>query len=96
MFARRAMMRRPLVTAAVVGGTAYYVGKKNAQGQAHEAAQDQQIAAMQQQAPQPGYAPAPPPAQPTLTDQIGELVRLHDSGVLTDAEYASAKAKLIS
>ena len=94
MFARRAMMRRPLVTAAVVGGTAYYAGKKRAQGQAHEAAQDQQIAAMQQ-APQPAYAPAPAPAQPSLVDQIGQLAQLHESGVLSDEEYTAAKAKLI-
>jgi hypothetical protein len=50
---------------------------------------------MQQQAPRSAYQPPPPPAQPSLADQIGRLAQLHDSGTLTDEEYAAAKAKLI-
>jgi hypothetical protein len=92
MFARRAMVRRPLVTAAVVGGTAYYAGKRHAQGQAHEAAQDAQIAEMQQQ---PAYAPAPATEAPGLGDQLAQITQLHASGGLTDEEYAAAKAKLL-
>lgn len=99
MFARRAMLRRPLVTAAVVGGTAYYAGKRRAQGQAHEAAQDAQIAEMQQQpvyAPAPPYAPAPAAEAPGLGDQLAQLSTLHESGGLSDQEYAAAKAKLLA
>jgi hypothetical protein len=93
------MVRRPLVTAAVVGGTAYYAGKQRAQGQAHEAAQDAQIAEMQQQpayAPPPAYAPAPATAAPGLGDQLAQITQLHASGGLTDEEYAAAKAKLLA
>ena len=100
MFARRAMRRRAIVGAAVVGGTAYYAGKRRAQGQAHEAAQDAQIAEMQQPAyvPPPTYAPAPTPAAeaPGLGDQLAQLAQLHQSGGLSDEEYAAAKAKLLA
>jgi hypothetical protein len=37
------------------------------------------------------YAPAPPSA----ADQIEHLAQLHASGVLTDDEFASAKAKVL-
>jgi hypothetical protein len=99
MFARRAMRRRAIVGAAVVGGTAYYAGKRRAQGQAHEAAQDAQIVEMQQQAmypPPPAYAPAPAAEAPALGDQLAQLARLHESGGLSDEEYAVAKAKLLA
>ena len=36
---------------------------------------------------------APPPADPA--DQIEHLAQLHASGVLTDEEFAAAKAKAI-
>jgi hypothetical protein len=95
------MRRRAIVGAAVVGGTAYYAGKRRAQGQAHEAAQDAQIAEMQQQAYVPPPTSAPPaPAlaaeAPGLGDQLAQLAQLHQSGGLSDEEYAQAKAKLLA
>ena len=36
---------------------------------------------------------APPPADPA--EQIDHLAQLHDSGALTDEEFASAKAKVL-
>jgi Short C-terminal domain len=36
---------------------------------------------------------APPP--PTQADELEHLAQLHTSGVLTDEEFASAKAKVI-
>jgi predicted flap endonuclease-1-like 5' DNA nuclease len=67
--------------------------------------QDQQ-AAQQQQAAQPVYQqPAPPPqaaapAQSTgLTPdditQLQQLGKLHESGILTDAEFEAAKQKIL-
>jgi hypothetical protein len=52
---------------------------------------------------QPGYAqpapayppPAPPAPGPSMADQLQQLAGLRDSGVLTDDEFAAAKAKLI-
>lgn len=42
------MRRRPLLRAAVVGGTAYYAGKKVAQGRQQEAEQNAQIEPQEQ------------------------------------------------
>ena len=44
---------------------------------------------------QPQYAPAPAPAPATSADQLEHLAQLHTSGVLTDEEFASAKAKVL-
>ena len=50
---------------------------------------------------QPTYAPAPPPppqaapAEDDLTAQLSRLGELNRSGVLTDAEFAAAKARLL-
>ena len=41
-------------------------------------------------------AAAPAAAAPDLTAQLQQLAQLHDSGVLSDEEFAAAKAKLIS
>jgi hypothetical protein len=51
-----------------------------------------------QPAPQPQYAPAPPPAAPSqeeVIDQLTKLGQLHASGVLTDDEFATQKAKIL-
>ena len=56
-----------------------------------------------QYAPAPvQYAPAPPAPAPAaaapeadLTAQLAQLGSLHTSGVLSDAEFASAKAKIL-
>jgi hypothetical protein len=42
---------------------------------------------------QPQYAPAPQPA--SAADELEHLAQLHSSGVLTDEEFASAKAKVL-
>jgi hypothetical protein len=47
-------------------------------------------------APEPPPDPAqyaPPPADPA--DEIEHLAQLHTSGVLTDEEFAAAKAKIL-
>ncbi len=90
---------RRLVGAAVVGGAAYHMGKSAAQAQAHEQAQDAQIQQMQAQqtAAQPTYAAPAPAAAPgtDVTAELQKLAQLHQSGVLTDAEFAAAKQKLL-
>jgi len=47
--------------------------------------------------PQP-YAPPPQqlPAQDDLTSKLKQLAELHNTGVLTDEEFAAAKAKLLA
>ncbi len=81
MFARR----RPLLRAAAVGGAGYMAGKKRAQNQ--EAGNG---------ASQPSSAQQPTEsAEPSVSDQLAQLSNLHAQGALSDAEFASAKAKLL-
>jgi len=35
------------------------------------------------------------PASPSLSDQLSEITRLHDQGILADEEFSAAKAKLL-
>ena len=94
--------RRSLLRAAVVGGGAYMAGKHMAQKQddqyAAEAEQNQRLSDLesqpqpQQQQPAPGAAA---PASSATIDQLKQLSELHQQGVLTDAEFAAAKAKLL-
>lgn len=80
--------RRPLLRAAMVGGGAYYAGKKVQQGREQDADQDQN----------PEGAPAPP-ASGGISDQtIEQLQKLGDlkkQGVLTQDEFEQQKQKLL-
>jgi Short C-terminal domain len=99
------MRRRPLLRAAAVGGGAYVAGKRRAQRQAEEeqayADQDARISQLEQQtaAPAPAVpaqpAPAAAPAAQSLADQLSDIKRLHDQGMLTDEEFSAAKAKIL-
>ena len=64
-----------------------------AQEQARIEAAAQQAAA--QYAQPASAAPAAAPAQDDLLGQLERLGQLHASGVLSDAEFAAAKAKLL-
>jgi hypothetical protein len=98
--------RRPLMRAAVVGGGAYMAGKSVARRQGAQAqAEDDQNARIddleqqqyQQQPPPQQQQPAPAPAASSpMIDQLNQLADLHQQGVLTDDEFAAAKAKLFS
>ena len=74
-------------------GTAAYETGKNRQ-----ASSDAQYDQGYDAAPAPPPAPPPPgptaPANDTIAE-IQQLASLHDSGALTDEEFASAKAKVI-
>jgi hypothetical protein len=57
----------------------------------------QQQAPPQYQQPPPQEAPPPAPAASSpMIDQLNQLAALHQQGVLTDDEFAAAKAKLFS
>ncbi|HET7743261.1 MAG TPA: SHOCT domain-containing protein [Gaiellaceae bacterium] len=92
MFARR----RPLARAAVVGGAAYYGGKKRAEGQMREQEQEARIAELesQQYAQEAAPAPAAAPAKDPM-EQLKDLAALRDQGVLTDAEFEIQKTKIL-
>jgi len=69
-----------LVGAAAGAAVAHHRGSRN----------DEEEQQQQPDAP-PQYAPAPPDS----ADQLEHLGQLHASGVLTDEEFASAKAKVL-
>jgi len=77
---------------AVVAGTATAVsGRVQRRQAARYDQQDQQQYEQQQQQ----YAPPPPPAEEDPTAQLAQYAKLHDQGVLTDEEFAAAKAKVL-
>ena len=68
-----------------------------------QADQDQRISDLEQQQsyqPPPQQQAPPPAAAPSqssaMLDQLNQLAALHQQGVLTDEEFAAAKAKLFA
>jgi hypothetical protein len=95
------MMRRRGVGVVGVAAVAHHAGKKGAQQQAaadqqaadaagQQAAADQQASAAAAQA----QAAAVPAVDP-MTAQLENLANLHTQGILSDEEYAAAKAKAL-
>jgi len=108
LMARR--MRRPgvgivgaAVGTAVIAGTAgavrhhqdqKWAGQAAEQQAEQQAAYDAGAAAAQQQA-MAQQAPAAAPAEDDQMAQLQKLAQLHSAGVLTDEEFAAAKAKAL-
>ena len=95
-------LMRAAATTAVVAGTAGAVRHHQEQKYANQAAEqqgadqsayEQGVAAGQAAAP----AAAPAPSGGTIDmEQLKQLGELHDSGVLSDEEFAAAKAKVLA
>lgn len=79
---------------AVVAGTATAVSGRVARRQQGRWAQQEQQQYEQQQTTQPAPGAAQSQEDPT-TAKLRELGELHQSGVLTDEEFAAAKAKAL-
>jgi len=79
---------------AVVAGTATAVSGRVQRRQANKWDQQDQEQYEQEQAAAPAQAPAPEPEDDT-TERLQNLAQLHTQGVLTDEEFASAKAKIL-
>jgi hypothetical protein len=78
---------------AVVAGTATAVsGRVQRRQAAKYDAQEQEQYAQEQQYAQPAPPPAP---EEDATAQLQNLAALHTQGVLTDEEFAAAKAKIL-
>jgi Short C-terminal domain len=84
---------RTMARTAVIAGTATSVSNRVSRRQVGRWADQEQ----QQQAAAPPPAPvaAAPAAEDDSIKRLKELGQLHDSGVLTDEEFASAKAKVL-
>ena len=85
---------RGMARTAVVAGTATAVSNRVSRRQANRWAQQEPQYYEQAPAPPPA-APAPAPAAPDPIEQLKKLGELHTQGVLTDAEFAAQKAKLL-
>jgi len=89
---------------AVVAGTATAVSNRVSRRQANRWSAQQEPAPPPQQQyqepPPPAYAPPPPPPPaddgPDMLDQLQKLGALRDAGVLTEAEFAAQKAKILA
>ncbi len=94
---------RGIARTAAIAGTASAVNGRVQRRQAEKfAGRDAQIYADREQAYAQQAAPAQPPpqaapaaGQSTMIDQLTKLGELRDKGILTDAEFASQKAKLL-
>jgi predicted cobalt transporter CbtA len=95
---------RGVARTAVIAGTATAVSNRVSRRQANRWTQQSEAEAYEQQqqyAPPPQYAqpapaPAPAAAAPDPIEQLQRLAELKNQGILTDAEFASAKAKLLA
>jgi membrane protease subunit (stomatin/prohibitin family) len=85
---------RGVARTAAIAGTATAVSNRVSRRQAGRWAdqEQQQYEQQQQQAP----AQAPPAQQADPMEKLRELGQLHESGVLTDEEFAAAKAKVLN
>jgi hypothetical protein len=91
----------------MVGGAAYYAGNRHAQNNQRESEQEMRLQELESQPAQPQYAPPPPqyaaaapppaPAAPTRSpaEQLTDLKKLLDAGVLTQEEFDVEKAKVL-
>jgi Short C-terminal domain len=90
--------RRPLLRLAAGAATAtvaYRAGQRRAEQDAYN--EQAQAAYAATQAAPPAYAaPAPAPApEADTTAELERLARLHESGALSDEEFAAAKARVL-
>jgi len=86
-----------LARTAAIAGTATAVSNRVSRRQGNRWAQ-QEYDDQQQQQQQYAPPPPPPPAAEAAPDpyaKIKELAALHEQGILTDQEFADAKAKVL-
>ena len=104
MMRRRGGVVRTVGRTAVVAGTASAVAGGVSRRQSRKYADKENAAIADQQAAYDqgaadAAAPPPPPAPSggdDTMDQLTQLGELHTSGVLTDAEFAAQKAKILA
>ena len=86
---------RGMARTAVVAGTATAVSNRVSRRQADRWSQQDAYAQPQYEQPPPA---APPPAAPAedRVEKLKELASLKDQGVLTEAEFAAEKARILN
>jgi hypothetical protein len=93
---------RGMARTAVVAGTATAVSNRVSRRQANRWSQQEEAQYYEQQQqysqpPQQYTQPAPAPAAaPDPIEQLQKLAELKNQGILTDAEFAAQKAKILA
>ena len=93
MFMRR---RRPLMRAAMVGGAAYYAGKRAQEGQTQDEMTEARLEQLEAQQAAAAPAPASRGISPSSIEQLKQLAELKEQGVLTEDEFEAQKRVLLS
>jgi hypothetical protein len=83
---------RGMARTAVIAGTATSVSNRVSRRQANRWAQ-QGSSQPQYAEPEPAPAPSAPPVDPV--QQLRELAKLRDDGILTEEEFAAEKRKVL-
>ena len=105
---RRPLLRAAVVGGGAYVAGKHMANKANDQA-AYQASQDDRISQLEQQQqyqqgpppdqygqePQQAPPPAAPAGGPSVADQLQQIAGLHQQGVLTDDEFAAAKAKIL-
>jgi hypothetical protein len=86
---------RGMARTAVVAGTATAVSNRVSRRQAERWQRQEYEQQAQYAAPPPQPAPAPAAGGADMTAELERLATLRNQGVLTDEEFAAAKAKLL-
>jgi hypothetical protein len=89
------MRRRPLARAAMVGGAAYYAGKRRQDTQYREEEQTARLDDLEARQSMATPVQASGPSNDEAIEQLKQLAALKDSGVLTQAEFDAQKQKLL-
>ncbi|MGW7101893.1 SHOCT domain-containing protein [Streptomyces sp. NPDC054838] len=94
---------RGVARTAVVAGTATAVSNRVSRRQAGRWAEQENQNQPQQQQQYAAPPPPPPPAAPPLADdmssridQLKELAALKEQGILTEAEFAEQKSRILA
>jgi Short C-terminal domain len=95
MFRRRRPIARLAVGAAAVG-VAYHAGNRRPEQDEYNQQAAEAYATTQDQPAPPSHYVAPPPASTGgEVDELSRLAQMHESGALSDDEFAAAKAQLL-
>jgi len=88
---------RGVARTAAIAGTATAVSNRVSRRQANRWAAQESYPPQQEQPPQQYYEPAPAAAAPAEDpiEQLRELAKLRDEGILTEEEFAAEKRKVL-
>ncbi len=96
MLRRRPIMRAAVGTAVIAGTATAVSGRVQRRQDRRYQTQAESQAYEQQQYVQSAPAPPAPPSPETSVDQLTKLAELRSQGVVTDAEFAAQKAKILA